>query len=37
MIEYALILAFVTAVVVASLGPLGTAVSDLVGPVAGWF
>jgi Flp pilus assembly pilin Flp len=37
MVEYALILSFIAAVVVASLTPLGTAVSDLIGPVAGWF
>jgi protein-S-isoprenylcysteine O-methyltransferase Ste14/Flp pilus assembly pilin Flp len=37
MIEYSLILAFVAAVVVFSLTPLGTGVSDLIAPVAGWF
>jgi protein-S-isoprenylcysteine O-methyltransferase Ste14/Flp pilus assembly pilin Flp len=37
MVEYALILGLVAAVVVASLTPLGTAVSDLIAPVAGWF
>jgi protein-S-isoprenylcysteine O-methyltransferase Ste14/Flp pilus assembly pilin Flp len=37
MVEYALILGFVAAVVVAALTPLGTAVSDLIAPVAGWF
>jgi Flp pilus assembly pilin Flp len=37
MAEYAMILGFVAAVVVLTLGPLGTAVSDLIAPVAGWF
>lgn len=36
MIEYSLILGFVAAVVVFSLTPLGTGVSDLIEPVAGW-
>ena len=36
MIEYSLILGFVAAVVVLSLTPLGTSVSDLIEPVAGW-
>jgi len=36
MVEYALILGFVAAVVVFSLSPLGTAVSDLIEPVSGW-
>jgi protein-S-isoprenylcysteine O-methyltransferase Ste14/Flp pilus assembly pilin Flp len=37
MVEYALILGFVAAVVVFGLTPLGTAVSDLIEPVSGWF
>jgi protein-S-isoprenylcysteine O-methyltransferase Ste14/Flp pilus assembly pilin Flp len=37
MVEYAIILGLVAAVVAIILGPLGTAVSDLIAPVAGWF
>ena len=37
MIEYTLILSFIAAVVVLALTPLGTAVNDLIEPVAGWF
>lgn len=37
MVEYTLILGFIAAVVVFALTPLGTAVSDLIAPVAGWF
>lgn len=37
MVEYAIILGLVAAVVAITLGPLGTAVSDLIAPVAGWF
>jgi protein-S-isoprenylcysteine O-methyltransferase Ste14/Flp pilus assembly pilin Flp len=37
MVEYTLILAFVASVVVFALTPLGTAVSDLIAPVSGWF
>jgi protein-S-isoprenylcysteine O-methyltransferase Ste14/Flp pilus assembly pilin Flp len=37
MVEYALILGLVAAVVVAALTPLGTAVSNLIAPVVGWF
>jgi len=36
MIEYTLILSFVAAVVVLTLTPLGTAISDLIEPVSGW-
>jgi protein-S-isoprenylcysteine O-methyltransferase Ste14/Flp pilus assembly pilin Flp len=36
MIEYAIILGFVAAVVVFALTPLGTAVSDYIEPVSGW-
>lgn len=37
MVEYSLILGFVAAVVVFGLTPLGSAVSDLIEPVVGWF
>jgi len=37
LVEYTVILAFVAGVVLFALGPLGTAVSDLIAPVAGWF
>ena len=37
MVEYTLILSFIAAVVVLALTPLGTAVNDLIEPVAGWF
>lgn len=37
MVEYTLILGFIAAVVVFALTPLGTAVSDLIAHVAGWF
>jgi protein-S-isoprenylcysteine O-methyltransferase Ste14/Flp pilus assembly pilin Flp len=36
MVEYSLILGSIAAVVMLTLSPLGTAVSDLVDPVAGW-
>ena len=36
MVEYALILGLVAAVVALALPDLGTAVSDLLAPVAGW-
>jgi protein-S-isoprenylcysteine O-methyltransferase Ste14/Flp pilus assembly pilin Flp len=37
MIEYTIILGSIASVVVFVLSPLGTAVSDLIAPVAGWF
>jgi protein-S-isoprenylcysteine O-methyltransferase Ste14/Flp pilus assembly pilin Flp len=37
MVEYAIILGLVAAVVVVALAPLGTGVSDLIEPVVGWF
>jgi hypothetical protein len=37
MVEYALILGFVAAIVVLALAPLGIGGSDLIAPVAGWF
>jgi protein-S-isoprenylcysteine O-methyltransferase Ste14/Flp pilus assembly pilin Flp len=37
LVEYTLILGFIAAVVVFALTPLGTAVSDLIAPISGWF